>query len=141
MPAVAAPSAHRLYADHVNPQWARLLELLEMDVEYDTCLGAALFTRKGDCVLDFLSGYCVHNTGHNHPQIVAALKSELDRSGPAMLQSHVCDTAGELAARLCERAKGRLSKAFFARSGSEGVETAIGCLGIEKAAVDAADPR
>jgi len=125
LPAVEAPSAHRLYADHVNPQWARLLELLEMDVEYDTCLGAALLTRKGDCVLDFLSGYCVHNTGHNHPQIVAALKSELDRSGPAMLQSHVCDTAGELAARLCERAKGRLSKAFFASSGSEGVETAI----------------
>jgi ornithine--oxo-acid transaminase len=42
-----------------------------------------------------------------------------------MIQSHVADLAGELAERLCERAGGRLNKAFFASSGSEGVEAAI----------------
>src|SRR5450759_3476551 len=42
-----------------------------------------------------------------------------------MLQSHVPELAGALAARLCERAGGKLSKAFFCSSGSEGVETAI----------------
>jgi len=36
----------------------------------------------------------------NHPRIVAALQHELARSGPAMLQSHVADSAGELAAPL-----------------------------------------
>src|SRR6202035_1002788 len=73
----------------------------------------------------FLSGYCVHNTGHNHPAIIKALKEELDRSGPVMLQSNVAEFAGELATRLCKLAGGGLTKVFFASSGSEGVETAI----------------
>ena len=122
---VAARAANAHYAEHVNPQWVRLLNLLQMNVAYERCAGAELFTADGRRILDFLSGYCVHNAGHNHPEIVAALKDELDRGGPAMLQSHVPELAGELAGRLCERAGGRLTKAFFCSSGSEGVETAI----------------
>jgi ornithine--oxo-acid transaminase len=113
------------YAQHVNPQWVRLLGLLEMDVRYERCAGAELFTADGRRIVDFLSGYCVHNVGHNHPNVVEALQRELARCGPAMIQTHVADLAGELAERLCARAGGRLSKAFFASSGSEGVEAAI----------------
>ena len=113
------------YAQRVNPQWVRLLGLLEMDVRDERCLGAELFTSDGRRIVDFLSGYCVHNVGHNHPDVVEALQRELSRCGPAMIQSHVADLAGELAERLCARAGGRLSKAFFASSGSEGVEAAI----------------
>ena len=32
------------YGRRVNPQWARLLRLLEMDVRYGRCVGAELFT-------------------------------------------------------------------------------------------------
>jgi ornithine--oxo-acid transaminase len=117
--------ASHAYADHVNPQWVKLLSLLEMNVSYERCVGTELFTTDGRRILDFLSGYCVHNVGHNHAAIVAALRDELDRSGPVMLQSSVPELAGELAGRLCELAKGELSKVFFASSGSEGVETAI----------------
>lgn len=113
------------YGERVNPQWVRLLDLLEMNVRYERCLGAELFTSDGQRIVDFLSGYCVHNVGHNHPDVVQALQSELARCGPAMVQTHVADLAGELAGRLCERAGGRLNKAFFASSGSEGVEAAI----------------
>ena len=113
------------YRRHVNPQWLRLLDLLRMNVRYQRCSGAELHTSDGRTILDFLSGYCVHNTGHNHPHIVAALTDELARSGPAMLQSHVPELAGELAEQLCDRAGGRLSKVFFCSSGSEGVETVI----------------
>ncbi len=120
---VTSPSA--LYSEHVNPQWVKLLDVLGMNVSYTRCSGSELFTEDGTCILDFLSGYCVHNVGHNHPSVVAALKQELDRSGPAMLQSHVPEAAGELAASLCKLAGGRLSKVFFASSGSEGVESAI----------------
>jgi ornithine--oxo-acid transaminase len=113
------------YEKYVNPQWVRLLDVLQMNVEYARCVGAELHTTDGRRILDFISGYCVHNVGHNHPRIIAALKEELDRNGPAMLQSHVSDLAGELAARLCERAGGRLTKAFFDSSGSEGIETVL----------------
>jgi ornithine--oxo-acid transaminase len=96
-----------------------------MNVRYERCTGSELITSDGRCILDFLSGYCVHNAGHNHPDILEALKAELDRRGPGMLQSHVPELAGELAAALCKRAGGRLQKAFFSSSGSEGVEAAI----------------
>jgi ornithine--oxo-acid transaminase len=117
--------ATNAYGDHVNPHWVKLLSLLGMHVSYEKCLGAELFTTDGRRILDFLSGYCVHNAGHNHPAIISALKDELDKSGPVMLQSNVPELAGELAGRLCKLAGGGLSKVFFASSGSEGVETAI----------------
>src|SRR6202051_4286633 len=122
---IAEPRATAAYADHVNPQWVKLLTLREMNVSYERCEGAELFTVDGRRILDFLSGYCVHNTGHNHPTIIDAVKNELDRSGPVMLQSNVAELAGELAGRLCQLAGGNLSKVFFASFGSEGVETAI----------------
>src|ERR1700681_2318244 len=113
------------YNDYVNPQWVSLLNLLGMNVEYERCFGCELFTKDGRRVLDFLSGYCVHNTGHNHPYIIQALKDEMDRCGPAMLQSHVPEIAGDLARRLCELAGGGLEKVCFGSSGSEGVEAVI----------------
>ena len=117
-------SAER-YADHVNPRWVQLLDLLQMNEQFERCHGTELETSSGRTILDFLSGYCVHNTGHNHPAIIAAIKHELDLRGPAMLQSHVPGLAGVLAERLCRLAGGKLQKVFFACSGSEGIESAI----------------
>ncbi len=117
--------ANLQYEKYVNPQWSRLLDVLQMRVRYRRCSGVELWTEDRRRILDFLSGYCVHNAGHNHPAIVAGLKEELDLGGPAMLQSHVPELAGELASELCRRAGGRLKKVYFASSGSEGVEAAI----------------
>jgi 4-aminobutyrate aminotransferase-like enzyme len=66
-----SPSPGRDYAKHVNPQWVRLLELLRMNVRYTRCAGTELFTDDGRRILDCLSGYCVHNTGHNHPLVAS----------------------------------------------------------------------
>jgi len=120
-----AETAGLSYSNHVNPNWVRLLNLLEMNVRYVRCLGSELFTSDGRRILDFLSGYCVHNVGHNHPALIAALRDELEGCGPAMIQTHVPELAGELAERLCQKAGEGLSKAFFGSSGSEGVEAAI----------------
>ena len=123
----AAPAASlgSDYATYVNPRWAALLNLLQMNVKYERCFGTELFTADGRRILDYLSGYCVHNIGHNHPYVIQALKDEMDRCGPAMLQSHVPELAGELARRLCHVAGGELRKVYFGSSGSEGVEAAI----------------
>jgi ornithine--oxo-acid transaminase len=123
--AATGAATETLYRNRVNPQWVRLLDVLQMNARYTRCEGTELFTEDGRRILDFLSGYCVHNLGHNHPAIVDALKDELDRHGPAMLQSHAPGLAGELADKLCWRAGGRVNKVFFCSSGSEGVEAAI----------------
>src|SRR5258708_7887371 len=113
MASSAAAIFNDAYASHVNPQWVKLLNLLQMNVRYESCSGVELKASDGRTILDFLSGYCVHNAGHNHPEIIEALKDELDRKGPAMLQSHIPELAGELSARLCSRAGGKLTKTFF----------------------------
>jgi ornithine--oxo-acid transaminase len=120
-----SPNPDTFYSEHVNPQWVRLLNLLRMNVRYRRCSGAELITDDGRRVLDFLSGYCVHNAGHNHPAITEAVREELEMAGPGMLQSHVPELAGELAHRLSLLAGGRLRRVFFCSSGSEGVEAAI----------------
>src|SRR5947209_399035 len=126
MPQLAVSEAvDNLYQSRVNPQWVRLLNILELNVSYERCAGGELFTEDGRRILDFLSGYCVHNTGHNHPAIAAAVREELDASGPGMLQSHVPELAGKLAQRLSTLAGGRLRRTLFCSSGSEGVEAAI----------------
>jgi ornithine--oxo-acid transaminase len=80
-------STKSAYEEYVKPQWVSLLTLLGLNEEYERCEGTELYAKDGRKVLDFLSGYCVHNTGHNHPYIVQALKDELDKTGPAMLLS------------------------------------------------------
>jgi ornithine--oxo-acid transaminase len=62
-----ARSVNSSYEEYVNPQWVALLNILDMNVRYERCAGSELFTDDGRRILDFLSGYCVHNTGHNHP--------------------------------------------------------------------------
>ncbi len=113
------------YARFVNDQWVRMLDVLGMERDYVRCEGTRLTTASGREVLDFLSGYCVYNTGHNHPRILDALAEELRHCGPTMLQSHVPPLAGELAERLSALAGGSLTRTVFTSTGSEGVETAI----------------
>ena len=45
-----------LYAETVNPQWVRLLDLLGMNVRYQRCEGCELYAEDGTRYLDFLSG-------------------------------------------------------------------------------------
>ncbi|MGH9521685.1 MAG: aspartate aminotransferase family protein [Terriglobales bacterium] len=122
---MAGESGAGAYRSYVNPQWGRMLDILGMNVRYSRCEGPWLHIDDGERILDFLSGYCVHNLGHNHPAVVAALQDELAQLGPAMVQSHVPELAGLLAEQLCRRAGGGLSKVFFCSSGSEGVEATI----------------
>ena len=49
-----------------------------MKVRYSRCIGTELHTEDGRTILDFNSGYCVHNAGHNHPLIKAALIAEIE---------------------------------------------------------------
>lgn len=118
-------NGQRLYSQRVNPIWVKLLDVLGMNVRYTRSSGAELYTDDGRVILDCLSGYCVHNAGHNHPYIVAELMAELHAQTPTMLQSNVVESAGQLASILCEQSGGKVSKTFFCSSGSEAIEAVI----------------
>lgn len=118
-------NACALYSKHVNRQWVKFLSLLDMNAHYVRCLGSKLYTADGTCYTDFLSGYCVQNVGHNHPFIAEAIRDELERQAPLILQSLVSPHAACLAEKLTNLAGGSLDCVYFTNTGSEGVETAI----------------
>ena len=51
---------------------------LRADVEFVRGEGARLWDSDGKEYLDFFSGLSVHNAGHCHPRIVAAITSRRD---------------------------------------------------------------
>ena len=118
-------NACQMYAGRVNKQWVKFLNLLDMNVNYTRCIGSKLYTDAGDCYTDFLSGYCVQNVGHNNPVVADAIRDELNRQGPLILQSLVPHHAALLAERLTSLAGGRLERLTYTNTGSEGVETAM----------------
>ena len=73
-----------LYAKHINPQWVRLLSLLQMNVSYSHCLGAEIFSGDGRRFLDFLSGYCVHRAQppQNRGRVEAGTRPRWPRHAP-----------------------------------------------------------
>lgn len=118
-------SACQMYAGRVNRQWVKFLHLLDMNVNYTRCVGSKLYTDAGDCYTDFLSGYCVQNVGHNNPVVADAVRDELSRQAPLILQSLVPHHAALLADRLATLAGPPLDRLTFTNTGSEGVETAM----------------
>jgi len=115
----------RDYRDFVNPRFARVLRLLGFDRTFVRGEGAHLFDRSGRCVIDALGGYGAVSVGHNHPVVVAALRTALDRALPGMVHFETPPLVGQLARELLRRAPDSLGKVLFTNSGTEGIESAI----------------
>jgi predicted acetylornithine/succinylornithine family transaminase len=106
----------RLESRYAMPTYARA------PVEFVRGEGARLWDADGKEYLDFFAGLSVHNAGHCHPRIVAAISdqarllagvSNLYYTGPAM---RLCE-------RLVESSLG--GAAFLCNSGTEANECAI----------------
>jgi acetylornithine/N-succinyldiaminopimelate aminotransferase len=91
-------------------------------VEFVRGEGARLWDSDGKEYLDFFAGLAVHNSGHCHPRIVAAIR---EQAGELAGVSNLYLT--EPGARLCERiSESSLGgKVFLCNSGAEASECAI----------------
>jgi putrescine aminotransferase len=67
----------------------------------------------------------VFNLGHNPPDVLTAVREELDRSAPFILPENLNPHAGRLAKALVETAGPKFGVCFFCSSGSEANEAAI----------------
>lgn len=116
---------HELFAQHVNPQFARVLKTIGYDRFYTRAEGPYLWDEKGTRYLDFLGGYAVCNVGRNHPVVRKALTDYLKLDAASMVQFDAPVLAGVLARELKERTALGLEYVFFTNSGTEGVEAAM----------------
>ena len=91
-------------------------------VEFVRGEGARLWDSEGREYLDFFAGLSVHNAGHCHPQIVAAVSNQAARfNGSSNL--FYSEPALRLAERLSISSLG--GKVFLCNSGAEAAECAI----------------
>ncbi len=108
--------------DAVTPQGVGI----QTRVYADKARNAEIWDVEGKRYIDLAAGIAVCNTGHNHPDIVAAVKRQLDRFSHTCFQVAPYDVYVRLAERLCKIAPGKTpKKALFLTTGAEAIENTI----------------
>ena len=87
--------------------------------------GVRLLLEDGRELIDGVGSWWTSVYGYNHPALLHAAKSQLDRLPHIMLGGLAHEQAYRLAARLASIAPGDLSRVFFTESGSVAVEVAM----------------
>jgi 4-aminobutyrate aminotransferase len=123
----------------VTPPGPRARSLIERDHEaLSTCLtrtsqlvgveneGVWIKDLDGNVFLDFGSGIAVANVGHRHPEVVRAIKEQVDKCDHVNSCDYYTVPQVELAEELFKVMPGDFKKTvFFANSGSEAVECGL----------------
>lgn len=87
--------------------------------------GVYLIDQQGKRYLDGSGGAAVSCLGHNDPEIINAMKAQLDRMEFAHTGFFTSDAAESLADLLIQNAPGNLDRVYLVSGGSEAVEAAI----------------
>jgi adenosylmethionine-8-amino-7-oxononanoate aminotransferase len=89
--------------------------------------GKGIFIRDetGKDYIDASGGAAVSCLGHSHPDILAAMRAQLDKLEYAHTSFFTSQAAEELADDLVEHAPDGLGHAFFVSGGSEAIEAAL----------------
>ena len=75
--------------------------------------------------MDFMAGFGVVNTGHNHPRVIAAAREQMEKQVHGAVGVTLHESVLRLADMLPEILPGKLDMFFFGNSGSEAVEGSI----------------
>jgi len=87
--------------------------------------GVRLYDKHGKGYIDASGGAAVSCLGHGHPDIIAAVKQQLDEVAYVHSSFFTTEACEELADFLAERAPGDLNHVYFVSGGSEAVEAAL----------------
>jgi acetylornithine/N-succinyldiaminopimelate aminotransferase len=88
--------------------------------------GSTVWDDAGRPYLDLLAGMGVANVGHTHPEVVAAVRAQLERHLHVMVYGEfVQETQVRLATRLARLLGPPLDVVYFASSGAEAIEGAL----------------
>jgi acetylornithine/N-succinyldiaminopimelate aminotransferase len=88
--------------------------------------GVFMFGPDGEKYLDLISGVSVSNTGHCHPKVVEAVKSQVDSYMHLMVYGEIIQSPQvKYSERLAEILPPALDTCYFVNSGSEAVEGAL----------------
>lgn len=112
------------YEQYINPSIAKLFRFMGLAAIEWEASGDIIRDSSGKEYIDCLGGYGVFSLGHRHPEIISAVKKQLDlmpMSSKVLLNKPMAD----LAALMAEITPGNLQYSFFGNSGTEAVEGAL----------------
>ncbi len=87
--------------------------------------GISLFDQDGRQYLDASGGAAVSCLGHGHPDVIAAIKTQLDQVAYAHSSFFTTQACEDLADCLAGAAPGDLDHVYFVSGGSEAIEAAL----------------
>jgi len=117
-------SVERLYGEHVNPAFVRLLGVYGYGRVISRGQGLELFDDQGRRYLDFLAGFGTTALGHNPERLLDGLRRALGEGLPHVLHTGPQSWTAELAAALATRVP-HLPMCLMSLSGGEAVEAAL----------------
>ncbi len=92
----------------------------------ETAKNAEVWDVEGNRYIDFGTGIAVCNTGHSHPDVVAAVTKQVENFSHTCVMVNPYEVAVELAEKLIEAAPGDSDKkAIFVSTGAEAVENCV----------------
>lgn len=107
-------------AKSLSPSFTR-----EYPLVVDRALGSEVWDVDGRRYIDFMAGIAVHNVGHRHPAVEAAVKKQLEKFWHICLSDFYDPQAVKLAEELQRIAPMDDTLIYFGNSGTEAVEAAI----------------
>src|SRR5438477_1528784 len=87
--------------------------------------GVYLIDSEGRRYLDASGGAAVSCLGHQHPEVLAAMRAQLERLEYAHTSFFTTEVAEQLADELAAHAPGDLAHVYFVSGGSEAIEAAL----------------
>jgi len=87
--------------------------------------GSRLFDLDGRSFIDGNASWWTALLGHNHPRLVAALRSQAEQLSHCSLAGMTHEPAARLAAELVMAAPPNLTRVFFSDDGSTAIEVAV----------------
>jgi len=95
-------------------------------VEVERAEGIYIYDKQGKAYMDMISGVAVNNIGHRHPNVVSALKNQIDKYLHVMVYGEfVQDPQQLLVEELLEVLPDSLDGVYVVNSGTEAIEAAL----------------
>jgi acetylornithine/N-succinyldiaminopimelate aminotransferase len=115
------PTNRQLFLSHIGQTTP-----YPMQVEIVKAEGVWMYGPNGEKYLDLISGVSVSNTGHRHPEVIKAIKEQLDSYLHLMVYGEMIQSPQvRYAERLSSVLPAGLDSCYFVNSGSEAVEGAL----------------
>ena len=97
-----------------------------LNIRVKSASGSIILLDDGREVIDFVSGIGVSSFGHSHPEIIQALKNQIDQHLHVMVYGEMRQESQDLAAAsLCSILPSSMDAVYFVNSGAEAIDGAL----------------